>query len=149
MLSLRGELARPLRSAQTGRLIFHYALRLDRRLFETIWQADLTTAEALEGVEFAFDRLVEFRCEAFLVDRSRSALDWSDLVPLLVFEQYPRAIAAGLRWKASIVAPNPMDALAHYKLHQHLDSVLHTGRFQDIAPARAWLLEKLGVEEGR
>ena len=127
--------------AANGKPVLSYEVRLDNRILEVFWEPDISLDEGAEGVR-AVTRLIEqYGCAGVLTDTSRNTLDWSELIPMLQYEEFPRSVAAGLRFQASVVAPNPMDTLAHQELHEETMGLLHTRFFWDVEPARAWLEE--------
>lgn len=131
--------------ATTGTTILRYELAADNQLLFIHWEPNLTLEEGVEGARAVTALFVRFGCVGALSDTRRNTLDWSELVPLLIYEEYPKAVAAGMRYHANVMAINPGDALATFDLHEEMSvgGLLVNELFNDYEKARQWLYERL------
>jgi hypothetical protein len=137
-------------TASTGTPVLRYELIANNRLLLIHWEPNLTMEEGVEGAKAITALVQRHGCLGALSDTRRNTLDWAELIPLLVYEEYPKAVAAGLRYRASVMAQLPTDALATFEMHNEMSigGRLTNELFNDYEKARHWLFARLVEAEG-
>lgn len=136
--------------AATGTPVLHYELVANNRLLLIHWEPNITLEEGVEGARGVTALVQHYHCLGALSDTRRNTLDWSELIPLLLYEEYPKAVAAGMRYHANVMAVSPTDALATFELHEEMSigGLLTNELFGDYDQACQWLFDRLAEAEG-
>ncbi|RSK45215.1 hypothetical protein [Hymenobacter rigui] len=106
------------------------------------WQGLLSPGSVLEGCMGVLDILQRTQCAYMLNDNRRVLGSWQQANEWIEQEWIPKALAAGLRYHAHVVAPGVFGQAAAEDMHLRVGNSFHMRLFEQLDDAQTWLREK-------
>jgi len=105
------------------------------------WQGLLSTDTVMQGCTGVLHLLEATRCPYLLNDNRAVIGSWKQANDWIEREWMPKALGAGLRRFAHIVAPGVFGLASAEEMHLRVGHRFEMRLFEDIGAARQWLLE--------
>lgn len=106
------------------------------------WEGFATSEKFREACNVSLDALVKYKANKMIADNARAKIVSVEDQKWMNEVWFPKAIAAGFRFSAVVVAKDVFRDMAIKKIVNELDSSQFTAQFFDTsADAQAWIAE--------
>ncbi|WP_153042178.1 hypothetical protein [Rufibacter roseus] len=112
----------------------------DNSYIHAQWIGIQTLETVMQGGSFYIKMIEEQPCARLLNNHKELIGPWDIAQEWIVSYWTPKVMELGLRFMAQVLAPGVYGQMSFHQLHQHISDKFEIKMFDDVAPAKEWLL---------